>query len=84
MRAVSDKVIIEVLLSETMTAGGLHLPGNHQQPSTTGIVLSAGPKCKDLKGGERVIFWFHGGQEHEISGKKYRVCAEHDVIAVIG
>ena len=46
----------------------------------TGVILSAGPECKDLKVGDRV--YFDVGQEFTHMGKNYVLMREPHVLGV--
>lgn len=46
----------------------------------TGVVLSAGPDCKDVKVGDRV--YFDVGQEFTHGGKEYVLMREPHVLGV--
>ncbi len=46
----------------------------------TGVILSAGPECKDLKVGDRV--YFDVGQEFTHMGKDYVLMREPHVLGV--
>ena len=46
----------------------------------TGVVLSAGPDCKELKVGDRV--YFDVGQEFTHNGKEYVLMREPHVLGV--
>ena len=46
----------------------------------TGVILSAGPECKDLKVGDRV--YFDVGQEFTDMGKDYVLMREPHVLGV--
>jgi co-chaperonin GroES (HSP10) len=47
----------------------------------TGIVVSAGPDCRELKVGDHLYFGV--GQEFKHGGKDYVVMREHHVLGVL-
>jgi co-chaperonin GroES (HSP10) len=47
---------------------------------STGVILSAGPDCKELKVGDRV--YFDVGQEFTHNGKEYVLMREPHVLGV--
>lgn len=53
-------------------------PGDKME---TGIVISTGPQCEDIKVGDRVYFGV--GQEFKHSGKGYVVIREAHVLGVL-
>ena len=62
------------------TAGGLYLPGGEKEKHNEGTVVTAGPDCKLVNVGDKVIFMPFAGFEIEIAGRKYIVLPEADVI----
>lgn len=54
LRAISNKVVIRPMPSETETSGGILLPDTVQERSTIGEVLSVGPGRLDEKTGNRL------------------------------
>ena len=91
IKPLSDRILVEVLLAEDKTKGGIILPDTAKEEKTEGKVISLGPgkvldsgkrKEPEVKIGDRVIFGKYSGDEILIDGKKHKVLEEKDILAV--
>jgi len=89
---LDDRVVIEQHAAEERSAGGIFLPDNAKEKPQRGTVVAAGPgKMLDsgnrgklsIKVGDEVFFAKYSGTEIEVSGTKYTVLKENDVLAII-
>ncbi|MBI5765444.1 MAG: co-chaperone GroES [Planctomycetes bacterium] len=89
---LDDRVVVEQAAAEEVTAGGIVLPGNAQEKPTRGTIVATGPgKMLDsgnraklcVSVGDEVFYGKYAGTEVEISGTKYTVLRESDILAVI-
>jgi len=89
---LDDRVVIEQSEAEDRTAGGIYLPEQAKEKPTRGKVVAAGPgKLLDsgnrgqmcVKVGDQVFYGKYSGTEVEVTGKKYTVVRESDILAVI-
>jgi len=62
------------------SAGGIYLPNQEEEKHNEGTVVTAGPKCKLVEVGDKVVFMPFAGFEIDIAGRKYVVLPEEDVI----
>ncbi len=92
IKPLDDRVVVEQHKAEEMTAGGIVLPEQAKEKPTRGTVLAVGPgKLLDsgnrgplsVKVGDDVFYGKYSGTDVEISGKKYTVLRESDVLAII-
>ncbi len=92
IKPLDDRLVVEQHEAEDRTAGGIVLPDNAKERPTRGTVLAVGPgKMLDtgnraplcVKVGDEVIYGKYSGTEVELSGKKYTVLRENDVLAVV-
>jgi len=92
LRPLDDRVVVEPLEAEEMTAGGIVLPDAAQEKPQRGKVVAAGPgKLLDsgsrgelsVKIGDEVIFGKYGGSEVEIDGDEYKILRESDILAKV-
>jgi len=92
IRPLDDRIVVEQAEAEERTAGGIVLPETAKEKPHRGKVLAVGPgKMLDsgkrgaptVKVGDEVFYGKYSGSEVEISGKKYTVLRETDVLAVI-
>ncbi len=92
IRPLDDRVVVEPMEAEEMTAGGIVLPDNAKERPQRGTVIAVGPG-KLLDSGERgslsvvvgdeVIFGKYGGTEIEIDGSDVKILRESDILAKI-
>ena len=92
VRPLDDRVVVEPLEAEEVTAGGIVLPGAAQEKPQRGTVLAVGPG-KLLDSGERgdlsvavgdeVIYGKYGGTDIEIDGDEVKILRESDILAKV-
>lgn len=87
MKAVGDKVIIEVIHEKQKTDGGLYIPNFEEKLYNEGIVLTTGDKVSKLNEGDRVMFNEYDGtklpKDDENPTKTFIVMRETQVIGII-
>lgn len=92
LRPLDDRVIVEQSEAEEKTAGGIVLPDTAKEKPTRGTVMAVGPgKMLDtgnrapmcVKVGNTVLYGKYAGTEVDVSGKKYYVLRENDILAIV-
>jgi chaperonin GroES len=92
LRPLDDRVVVQPLEAEEMTAGGIVLPDAAKEKPQRGKVLAAGPgKLLDsgnrgelsVKIGDEVIFGKYGGSEVEVDGEELKILRESDILAKV-
>ncbi|MCI0492317.1 MAG: co-chaperone GroES [Planctomycetes bacterium] len=92
LRPLDDRVVVQPLEAEEMTAGGIVLPDAAQEKPQRGKVVSVGPgKLLDsgnrgelsVSVGDEVIFGKYGGSEVEVNGEEYKILRESDILAKV-
>ena len=93
LRPLADRVIVEPIEEEEITAGGIVLPETAKEKPQKGTVLAVGPGKKDDQGkiipmdvkvGDVVLYAKYGGTEVKLdSDRKILVLRESDIMAVI-
>jgi chaperonin GroES len=92
IKPLDDRLVVEQAEAEERTAGGIVLPETAKEKPQRGTVLATGPgKMLDsghratlsVKVGDEVFYGKYSGTEVEITGKKYTVLRESDVLAII-
>lgn len=92
IRPLADKVIVERVEAESVTAGGIVLPDSAKEKPQRGKVVSVGEGKKDKSGklipmqvkkGDQVLFTSYAGTEVKISGKEYLIMDESDIMGII-
>ena len=92
IRPLQDRIIVERLEEETMTAGGIIIPDSAKEKPQEGKVVAAG-KGKvtedgkvlplDVKVGDKVLFGKYAGTEIKVDGKEFLMMREDDVLGVV-
>jgi len=93
MRPLGDRVVIEPLDEQEMTASGIVLPETAKEKPQRGKVLAVGPGARDKDGnlvpldvqvGDTVLFAKYAGTEFKLtSSQKLLVMRENDLLAVL-
>ena len=92
VRPLDDRVVVEPLEAEEMTAGGIVLPDTAKERPQRGTVVAVGPG-KLLDSGERgtlsvavgdeVIFGKYSGTDIEINDRDVKILRESDILAKV-
>jgi chaperonin GroES len=92
IKPLDDRVVVEQAAAEERTAGGIVLPEQAKEKPTRGKVLAVGPgKMLDtgnraqmcVKVGDEVFYGKYSGTEVDLSGQKYTVLRESDILAIV-
>ncbi len=90
LRPLEDRVVVEPLEAEEITAGGIVLPDAAQEKPQRGKVVAVGPgKLLDSGNrgelsigiGDEVIFARYGGSDVEVDGNELKIMRETDILA---
>jgi chaperonin GroES len=90
LRPLDDRVVVEPMAAEQVTAGGIVLPDAAQEKPQRGTVISVGPgKMLDsgVRGqlsvsvGDVVIYGKYSGSEIEVNGQDVKILREQDILA---
>lgn len=91
-RPLHDRVVIERIDADAITAGGIIIPDTAQEKPQQGKVSSLGPGGRDeagnlipidLKVGDHILFGKWSGTEVKIDGVDYLIMKEGDVMGVL-
>ena len=89
LKPLADRVLVEVDVEESKTAGGILLPDTAQKKSQKGTVIANGSgKVLDngerlpfeVAVGDRVLFAKYSGVDIEEGGKKFLLLSERDIL----
>ena len=93
IRPLADKVLVQRLEAESVTAGGIVLPESAKEKPQRGKVVSVGEgKLLDdgsrgkmgVKKGDEVLFTSYAGTDVKIDGKEYLIMDESGIMAIVG
>ena len=89
---MDDRVVVEPMDAEEVTAGGIVLPDTAKEKPQRGTVLAVGPG-KLLEGGKRgelsvavgdeVIYGKYAGSDIEVDGREVKILRESDILAKV-
>jgi chaperonin GroES len=92
LKPLGNRLVVEPLEAEEVTAGGIVLPETAKEKPQKGTVLSIGPGERDDKGkriemdvqaGDTVLYAKYAGTEIKVDGNKLLILKESDVLAII-
>jgi chaperonin GroES len=92
LKPLGNRVVIEPLEQEEVTAGGIVLPETAKEKPQKGKVLAVGPGDRDDDGkriqmdvavGQTVLFAKYAGTEIKLDGKKLLILRETDLLAIV-
>ena len=92
LKPLDDRVVVEPLEAEEMTAGGIVLPDNAKEKPQRGKVVAIGPgrllesgdRCDvSVTLGDEVLFGKYGGTDIEVEGTEVKILRESDILAKI-
>jgi chaperonin GroES len=92
LKPLGDRIVVEPIEQEEVTAGGIVLPETAKEKPQQGKVLAAGPGARDedgeriamdVKVGDKVLYAKYGGTEFKMDGKKLLILRESDLLAII-
>jgi len=92
LKPLGDRLIIEPIEQEEMTASGIVLPETAKEKPMQGKVLAVGPGARkedgsraavDVSEGDVVLYAKYAGTEVKLDDKKYLILKESDVLAIV-
>ncbi len=92
LKPLGDRIVVEPIEQEEITAGGIVLPETAKEKPQQGKVLAAGPGARDddgeriamdVKVGDKVLYAKYGGTEFKMDGKKLLILRESDILGTI-
>ena len=92
LRPLDDRVVIQVLDAEEVTAGGIVLPGSAQEKPQRGKVTAVGEGTlgkegkrikPDVKKGDTVIFGKYSGSDITVEGVEYKILRASEILAKV-
>jgi len=93
LKPLGDRLIVEPIEQEEMTASGIVLPETAKEKPMQGKVLAAGPGARKEDGsraqmevavGNTVLYAKYAGTEVKLDDKKYLILKETDILAIVG
>ena len=92
LKPLGNRVVVEPLEQEEITAGGIVLPETAKEKPQKGTILAVGPGERneegervalDVKEGDTVLFAKYSGTEIKMDGKKLLILRESDLLDIV-
>jgi chaperonin GroES len=92
IKPLGDRVLVEPIEKEEVTAGGIVLPETAKEKPQEGLVWAVGPgrlldngerAPMEVKIKDRVLYAKYSGTEFKKDDKKYLIVNERDILAVL-
>ena len=92
LKPLGDRVVVEPIEQDEMTASGIVLPETAKEKPQRGTVLAVGPGGRDDSGkrvaldvnaGDIVLFAKYAGTEFKMDSKKLLILKESDLLAIV-
>ncbi len=92
LKPLGDRVLVERLESEEVTAAGIVLPETAKEKPQKGTVVAVGPGRRGPDGeripvsvdvGDTVVFARYGATELKEGGREYLILKEDDIVAIV-
>ena len=92
LKPLADRIVVEPIEQEEVTAGGIILPETAKEKPQQGTVIAAGPGRTDedgnrvameVKVSDRVLYAKYSGTEIKLDSKKVLILRESDVLAIV-
>jgi len=84
IRPLRKQVIVKPITKEEKTKTGIILPDTaEKEKPEQGRVMAIGPKVKEVKKGDLVLFTQYAPNEIKVDGKELLVIKEEDILAII-
>jgi chaperonin GroES len=93
LKPLADRVVVEPLEEEEVTALGIVLPETAKEKPQKGTIVATGPGRRDeagklvpmeVKVGDVVLYAKYGGTEVKMGDQTVLVLRESDVLAIVG
>lgn len=92
LKPLGNRVVVEPIEQEEVTAGGIVLPETAKEKPQKGTILAVGPGDRDEDGkripmdvsvGDMILFAKYSGTEIKVEDKKLLILRESDILALV-
>ena len=92
IRPLNDRILVQRLEQEEMTAGGIIIPDSAKEKPAEGKIVAVGKGklneqgkriALEVKKDDLVLFSKYGGTDVKVEGQDYLIMREDDILGVI-
>jgi chaperonin GroES len=83
IKPLSDRVVAQPLEAENKTASGLYLPEQAQEKPKIAKVVAVGPKVKDIKVGDKILYEDYANTDVKVDQDDYIIVKEEKILAIV-
>lgn len=84
IKPLRDCVVVKAITQEEKTKSGIVLPDTAaKEKPEQGKVIACGPKIKDIKKGDIIIFESYSPTEIKVDNEDFLVIKEENILAII-
>ena len=83
MKLLKKRVLLELMLPDEKTKGGIYIPEMSKKPLDLARVSEVADDCVHADPGDRVFFNRFAGTKLKLEGKEYLIVEESDLIAYV-
>ena len=92
IRPLNDRILVQRLEQEEMTAGGIIIPDSAKEKPAEGKIVAVGKGklneqgkrvALEVKKGDLVLFSKYGGTDVKVDGEDFLIMREDDILGVI-
>ena len=92
LRPLHDRLIVQRMEEETLSAGGIVIPDSATEKPSRGTVIAVGNgkilengsvQPLEVKKGDRILFGKYAGTETTIDGEEQLIIREDDILGII-
>ena len=83
LRPMADNILLKTPAEEQTTASGIILAAATKEKPAWFEVASAGPDCKDIAAGDKVVIGKFAGTDIKLDGVEYKFVKQEDILAVV-
>jgi chaperonin GroES len=82
---LTDRVLVKLEKSETVTTGGIIIPDTAQEKTQIGVVIAVGDDKEviKVKAGDKVMYDKYAGTQVKIGGEDHLILKMTDILATI-
>lgn len=83
LNPLADWIVAEQEEAATKTASGLYLPDKSTEKPKVAKVVKVGPKVKEIKVGDRIVYKNYSNNDVKLDDKDYILVKEEDILATV-